>query len=302
MSYSKTTWVNNSAPYINADNLNKIEQGIYDAHVSVDSLSAKACSIGTGSTTGNVNITTAYGATAPTAEELPISVAFIAPETNTAGMTITTGWGSSQVYDKSTNDQISAGVIKQGQPCEFYYDGSKWWYAGDGRYLQYALVGNNVAGYWDKSTTSPTGTTRLNYSGYLYTTRLYGAVYNASADIAECYDVIGEHQPGDLIAIGLDGTFVRNDVSGNDRVLGFVSDEFAVCLGIKKGDTPIACSGRLHVNCIGPVLPGDFLIGSVVPGRVESVKDIKNIPRGAIVGQALERDINGKVLALVMRM
>lgn len=32
MSYTKTTWVDNSAPAIDATNLNKIEQGIYDAH------------------------------------------------------------------------------------------------------------------------------------------------------------------------------------------------------------------------------------------------------------------------------
>lgn len=32
MAYTKTTWVDNSAPAIDAENLNKIEQGIYDAH------------------------------------------------------------------------------------------------------------------------------------------------------------------------------------------------------------------------------------------------------------------------------
>lgn len=32
MAYTKTTWVDNSEPPINAENLNKIEQGIYDAH------------------------------------------------------------------------------------------------------------------------------------------------------------------------------------------------------------------------------------------------------------------------------
>ena len=30
MAYTKTTWVNGQAPAINAANLNKIEQGIYD--------------------------------------------------------------------------------------------------------------------------------------------------------------------------------------------------------------------------------------------------------------------------------
>lgn len=30
MAYTKTTWVNNSAPAISAENLNKIENGIYN--------------------------------------------------------------------------------------------------------------------------------------------------------------------------------------------------------------------------------------------------------------------------------
>ena len=36
MAYVKTTWVNDSPPDINAENLNKMEQGIYDAHQSID--------------------------------------------------------------------------------------------------------------------------------------------------------------------------------------------------------------------------------------------------------------------------
>lgn len=37
MSYTKTNWTNNSAPAINADNLNKIEQGIYDNDAAIAS-------------------------------------------------------------------------------------------------------------------------------------------------------------------------------------------------------------------------------------------------------------------------
>lgn len=36
MSYTKTTWVNNQAPAINADNLNHMEQGIESAHNQID--------------------------------------------------------------------------------------------------------------------------------------------------------------------------------------------------------------------------------------------------------------------------
>ena len=35
MAYTKTTWVNDSEPAINAANLNKIEKGIADAHAIV---------------------------------------------------------------------------------------------------------------------------------------------------------------------------------------------------------------------------------------------------------------------------
>ena len=38
MAYTKTTWVNDTSPAINATNLNKIEQGIYDAQSSIDSI------------------------------------------------------------------------------------------------------------------------------------------------------------------------------------------------------------------------------------------------------------------------
>ena len=35
MAYTKTNWNNNTAPYINATNLNKIEQGIYDNDTAI---------------------------------------------------------------------------------------------------------------------------------------------------------------------------------------------------------------------------------------------------------------------------
>lgn len=38
MSYTKTQWRNNQSPAINADNLNHIEQGVYDAHQAIDQL------------------------------------------------------------------------------------------------------------------------------------------------------------------------------------------------------------------------------------------------------------------------
>lgn len=298
-----TTWVDNSAPYINAANLNHMEQGIYDASTFIDGISQLPCTYNSGSSTaGNIVLQTGHDSTEPSASEIPISLVFIPTVNNNAGSTITTEWGSYPLYDKSTNAAIKANVIVANQPCEVYYDGSKWWYAGYGGYLRISNTANTDSFFY-LGNTNPTGTTRLNYSGYLYTTRLYGAVYNPSADIAECYHVDGECVPGDLIAIEMDGSLWRNDILCNDRVLGFVSDEYAVCLGVGKGETPIAIAGRVHVNCVGPILPGDYLVGSSIPGCVQSAKDdLTSVPRGAIVAQALEVDVSGKVLANIVRM
>ena len=39
MAYTKTVYVNDNPPALNADNLNHIEQGIYDAHQENEELS-----------------------------------------------------------------------------------------------------------------------------------------------------------------------------------------------------------------------------------------------------------------------
>lgn len=41
MAYTKTTWVNNNTPAINAENLNKIEDGIFNVHQDVTNLDTR---------------------------------------------------------------------------------------------------------------------------------------------------------------------------------------------------------------------------------------------------------------------
>lgn len=47
MAYTKTVWVNNQAPAINADNLNKIEQGIFDADAGVTAANSNVAALTT---------------------------------------------------------------------------------------------------------------------------------------------------------------------------------------------------------------------------------------------------------------
>ena len=56
MAYTKTTWVNDSTA-LSADNLNKIEQGIYDAHLMIAAIYPVGCYFETTDAFFNPNIT-----------------------------------------------------------------------------------------------------------------------------------------------------------------------------------------------------------------------------------------------------
>lgn len=159
---------------------------------------------------------------------------------------------------------------------------------------------DGMEGMWDRQAGAPTGVQPIRYNGYLRATRVYGMYYSDNADYAEAYPVEGEYEPGDLIAITPDG-FWRNTLPGNRRILGFVSDSFACCIGCQgENRVPIALSGRLWVKAQGPVEPGDLLVAGELPGTVKA----GYIP-GGVAAQALEgkpgRQV-GRVLAKVIRM
>jgi hypothetical protein len=55
MAYSKTVWVNDNAPALNATNLNKIENGIYDNAENVDDLLEGLINLDTTASTGTTD-------------------------------------------------------------------------------------------------------------------------------------------------------------------------------------------------------------------------------------------------------
>jgi len=165
----------------------------------------------------------------------------------------------------------------------------------------------NTNGCWDSSTTAPTGTARLNYSGYLYATRVYNAVYN---DYAEFFKKDEEMEPGDIVAVNPNGLgYIKSREAYSHLVVGVVSDEYAHCIGapanltaeeIEREYAPVAMSGRVYVKVTGSVKKGELLVASPLSGMAMSMD--KYIP-GAAIGKALE-DYNGggtgRVRMLVM--
>lgn len=155
----------------------------------------------------------------------------------------------------------------------------------DDRYVPY--TGASVAGQFDKSATAPTdSSTRLNYNGLFYATRIYGAVYN---DYAEFRDSVEIFEAGRVVSINEDGEFELSSTRLHP-VSRVVSDTYGMGIGRNKEvehQVPIAVSGRalVYLDCkitnklIGkPVCSGENGTASIM-----TRKEVKEHPE-CIIG------------------
>ena len=125
-------------------------------------------------------------------------------------------------------------------------------------------------GRFYSGTTAPNGTTRLNYDGYLYATRMYNAVYN---DYAELFEVDPNEvfNPGDVIVKVPGKNLYTKSSSYNDPlVVGVVSNQYGHLLG-GTGDeeydrrhfVPVGLAGRNIVKVLGPIEEGNKLMSCI---------------------------------------
>ncbi len=140
--------------------------------------------------------------------------------------------------------------------------------------------------------TAPTSSTRLNYDGYLYATRVYNAVYNDYAELFEKADPDEEICPGDVIVKvpGKNG-YTKSYKTGDNLVVGVASDQYGHLIGgtgneeyDKKHFIPIGLCGRNVVKVLGNVKEGDLLISA---------------PNGLAISSCVVGCIIGKVLNII---
>lgn len=82
MAYTKTDWVNDSSPYINEANLDKLEQGVYDAHVALGTKAPVNNPTFTGTVSGITKAMVGLGSVDNTADvDKPVSTAQAAADT-----------------------------------------------------------------------------------------------------------------------------------------------------------------------------------------------------------------------------
>ena len=141
-------------------------------------------------------------------------------------------------------------------------------------------------------TTDPTNTTRLNYDGYFYATRVYNAIFNDLAEFMD-KDPAFNAEPGMILIqteYGLKPSYHRAD----KRCVGIYSDTYGYALGANDQENkyPVALSGRADVWIAEPCKIGDLLISSNKPGFATVATEEEEKIKGIIIGKVLTNKIN----------
>jgi hypothetical protein len=131
---------------------------------------------------------------------------------------------------------------------------------------------------------------RLEGNGNAYAD---GAWNSGGADFAEMLPAAEGLQPGDVLAIGPDGTLILSSQPYQVSVAGVYSTKPGFMGGQpvegEAADTvPLAMAGVVPVKASaenGPILPGDLLVTSSLAGH--AMKAGFNPPQGTVIGKAL---------------
>lgn len=288
------TFVDNSKPYINAEFLNSLQASMEDLYAS-----SALQFLNTSSSSGKNYDLDAVDDSVTSSPEKPFMFSFIPNQDNEDNATVTLPFDDGKtypIYSTETGEPIEAGVLKKNSAV--YMVVAKNEQGQDVAYVSYGIHlakrMKRVPGYFDDHPVNQQSplvggiANNLNYNGTMHAVAFYGAVYNpASADFAEGYPVVGEYQPGDVIAINPDGTYSKNTIFENNRILGIVSDEYAVFCGTSYGETPIAECGRVHAKVHGTCFAGDYLVADG-DHLVCHPSVLPDAHIGTIIAQALE--------------
>lgn len=169
---------------------------------------------------------------------------------------------------------------------------------------RYALTAQKGTGRIGIGTTSPA--TSLDVNG--------AVTIRGGADIVEGFETATTDvvEPGTLMVIDPEnpGKLMLSTQAYDAKVAGVVSGANGVNPGIKlgqdgvmDGDLPVAMTGRVYVKCSaenGPVMPGDRLTTSSIPGHAMKATD-SDRSDGAVIGKAMTSldAETGMVLVLV---
>jgi len=203
---------------------------------------------------------------------------------------------------------IDAGmIVERGTSTDAvlkWSEGSDEWVAGllGSEAPVLTILTSPVNGRFYSGTVDPTDTTRLNYNGYFYATRVYNAVYNDIAEFMpkaeDCHATIG------YVMVQTENGLMPSYQRADKRAVGVFSDTFGYALGASNMDkkVPIALIGRVKVWVAEPVEIGDYLVsaenGFAAKATAEEMKDPT-----VIIGKALQnkKDSNPELIEILVK-
>jgi hypothetical protein len=107
------------------------------------------------------------------------------------------------------------------------------------------------------------------------------------ADLAEKYDADFEYAPGTVVIFGGTKEITASTVDHDSRVAGVISTNPAYIMNSCANGLPVALTGRVPCQVIGPVNKGDLLVSSTTSGAAERLNILKYAP-GCVIGKSLE--------------
>ncbi len=146
---------------------------------------------------------------------------------------------------------------------------------------------------------------KITHEGQVYAD---GSYHAGGADFAEMVPVRQpDLEPGDVVALSIDGKIIRSFQVRQASVVGVVSTKPGYQSDLYKEldpseKIPLAVMGIVPVKVTaanGPIRPGDMLTPSAVPGR--AMRSRKIVP-GTIIGKAMESLESGEDLILMLIM
>lgn len=147
---------------------------------------------------------------------------------------------------KLIKDQLFAEVINAGELRTVVVD--KYGRVVSGSNVpEVAIILKNspVSGEFDKTDTMPMATTRMNYNGNFYATKVYGAVFNDYAEFRQSNYLL---YPGS-VAVEADYGKIKSSENRLSKCPMIVSDTFGFAIGEQdipgERSIPIAVSGRV---------------------------------------------------------
>ncbi|MBU0964687.1 hypothetical protein KKC06_06635 [Patescibacteria group bacterium] len=165
------------------------------------------------------------------------------------------GTGASSAADARTNLGLTGDSNTTHYHDSRYYTESELTNGATDLILGRLKIDNSTKadGYLYDSTLDPTNTTRLNYDGYFYATRVYNAVYN---DVADFQDLNDEMVFGKCYFDTNLGAEICNQRC-QMGIMGIATDTFGLSCGTdsRKKQVPISISGWVlaYVDKIYPI-------------------------------------------------